>query len=133
MLVFRGEGSVTLWTVDTSKVVPIVMPVPMGASAWGGDTNNPSIFFPHWYFNKIPNSLASMVPLAVHTVLMAKSDNVEGIQVGVFTKNRFGMLTSEELKPYIELSERIESDILKSLLTTFDLAGEANNLDAGRP
>jgi hypothetical protein len=46
---------------------------------------------------------------------MAKSDNVEGIQIGIFTKNRFGILTVDEMKPYIELSEGIDSEILKRL------------------
>lgn len=116
MLVFRRNGIVTLWIVETSLVVPTIMPVSIGW-ALAGDKSNPAVYFPHWYFDKLPKTPDSLIPLAVHTILMAKNDNVEGIQIGVFTKDRFRVLTSEELKPYITLSDEIDSDILKRLQT----------------
>lgn len=114
MLVFRRNEAVTLWTVETSLATPTITPVSIG---WvpAGDLNNSAVYFPYWYFDKLPNTLASLIPLAAHTVLMAKSSNVEGLQIGVFTQNRFGLLTDEELKPYITLSGEIDSEILRRL------------------
>jgi len=114
MLVFRRNGTVTLWTVETSRVVPTIMPVSIDW-ALAGDSGNPAAYFPHRYFDKLPKTPASLIPLAVHTISMAKNDNVEGVQIGVFSKDRFGLLTDQELKPYIALSDEIDSDILKRL------------------
>ncbi len=115
MLVFRGNGTVSLWTVDTSKAVPGIMPVPVGSRAVGGDTNNPAVFFLDYYFNKIQNSLEHLIPLAVHTCLMAKSDYVEGVQVGIFTPTIFRVLTKKELKSALALSRDIDSFTLDKL------------------
>jgi hypothetical protein len=63
----------------------------------------------------MPPALDALVPLAVHAVLMAKCDFVEGIQVGLFTREKFAVLTDEELKPHIELSKEIDTDIVGKL------------------
>ena len=115
MLVFRTNGTVTLWTVETSRVVPTIMPVSIGGLAFAGDTSNPAAYFPHRYFDKLPNTLDSLIPLAVHTILMAKNENIEALQIGVFTQDRFELLTDQKLKPYITLSDEIDSEILKRL------------------
>jgi hypothetical protein len=43
-------------------------------------------------------------------VLMAKNDQVEGLQIGIFTRD------NAELKPYKDLSASIDSDIKKRLI-----------------
>jgi hypothetical protein len=48
---------------------------------------------------------------------MAKNKNIEGLQIGVFTQNRFGLLTDQELEPYNALSAEIDAEILKRLQT----------------
>ena len=115
MFVFRQNGAVALWTVDSISQVPDVSLVIDGENIKAGDANSPSVFFPHWYFNKVPNTIEALIPLAVHTVLMAKADYIEGVQIGVFTPSTFRTLTDEELEPFIKLSEEIDSGILNLL------------------
>lgn len=114
MLVFRGKTSVSLWKVETIRPYPIPTPVEPYNCVMSGDTNNPSVFFAKHYFSQILD-LGALMRLAAHTVLMAKTENVEGLQMGVFTQNRFGLLTDEELKPLLAISDEIDSDILKRL------------------
>ena len=116
LLVFRGKNSVSLWKIDTLRPYPIPTPVEPGNCVVSGDTN-PAVFFAKHYFPKVSLDLSAMMRLAAHTVLMAKSDNVEGLQIGVFTQKRFGLLTDQELNPYIALSDEIDSEILKRLQT----------------
>jgi len=113
LLVFRGDGVVTLWTVDTTPQYPNPVPIRIGERAVAGDTNSPAVFFLERYFHKVPSTIAGLIPLAVHTVLMAESVFVEGLEVGVFTQDIFRTLTDEELKPAIESSKKIDSYISK--------------------
>jgi hypothetical protein len=115
MLVFRGGAGVTLWTVDTSGQNPTILPVDTGERAVAGDRISPAIFFMERYFNLVPKTLMDLIPLATHTVLMAESDFVGGLQIGLFTKDKFRVLTDEELKPYLESSKRLDLDILGHL------------------
>lgn len=117
MLVFRGGAGVTLWTVDTSGQNPTILPVDMGERAIAGDKISPALFFIERYFKLVPKTLDALIPLAAHTVLMAESDYVGGLQIGLFTKDEFRILTDEELKPYIELSKQIDSGVAKLLLS----------------
>ena len=112
MLVFRQNNRVALWTVDTFSQIPTASLVIEGDNIKAGDANSPSVFFPHWYFDKVPNTVEALIPIAVHTVLMAEADYIEGIQIGVFTPTVFRVLTDEELKPYIKLSKEIDVGII---------------------
>jgi hypothetical protein len=113
MLVFRGRKPVSLWKIDTLRPYPDPVPIESGNCVMSGDTNSPAIFFAKRYFRDLPPDLNVMMRLAAHTVLMAKSENVEGLEMGVFTQDRFGLLTDEELKPLTALSDRIDSDVFK--------------------
>jgi hypothetical protein len=115
MLVFRGHSGVTLWTVDTLALRPQIIQVDCDRWVPHGDTISPAIFFPHTYFRQIPMNPKALIPLAVHAVRMAKSDYVDGVQVGIFTQDKFELLNDDELKPHIELSEQLDSEILKRL------------------
>src|ERR1017187_498055 len=115
MLVFRGKKSVSLWKIETMRPYPIPMLVEPNNCVMSGDTNSPAVFFAQHYFPKVSLDLNAMMRLAAHTVLMAKSANVEGLEIGVFTQDRFELLSDQELKPYITLSDEIDSEILKQL------------------
>lgn len=115
LLVFRNGSTVALWTVETLAQYPNPMQVGVGDRAVAGDTNSPAVFFLERYFHQVPNTMKSLIPLVAHTVLMAKGDFVEGLQVGIFTSDNFRTLTNEELKPYFALSEELDSGILKRL------------------
>jgi hypothetical protein len=116
LFVFRQNDSLALWAVDSASQIPDVSLVVEGQNIKAGDANSPAVFFPHWYFDKVPNTIGALIPLAVHTVLMAKADYIEGVEVGIFTKDTFRTLTEEELKPHIKLSKEIDSTILAILL-----------------
>jgi hypothetical protein len=115
MFVFRQNEAVALWTMDALSQVPAVSLVIEGENIKAGDANSPSVFFPHWYFDKVRNTVESLLPLAVHTVLMAKADHIDGVQIGIFTSTQFRTMTDEELNPYIRLSQEIDSRILALL------------------
>jgi hypothetical protein len=115
MLIFRGERGVALWKVETLRPYPSVTQILPGNCIIGGDPNSRAVFFVDWYFPRVPYTLEAMIPLAVHTVLMAKDRYIDGLEIGLFSLNTFGTLKESELKPYIELSERIDSEILKRL------------------
>ncbi len=116
MLVFRKDGLVTLWTVDTLAASPTASPVDAADKAIAGDTNSPAVFLLEKYFDRVPNNLVAMIPLAVHAVLMAKSDFVEGLAVGLFTRKTFRILTTKELKPFVRRSKQLDSEVLKLLI-----------------
>jgi hypothetical protein len=115
MLVFRRNGAPALWYVDTRAVTPEPFLVDPVQCKVAGVTDSPALFFLERYFSAMPPALDALVPLAVHAVLMAKCDFVEGIQVGLFTREKFAVLTDEELKPHIELSKEIDTDIVGKL------------------
>lgn len=115
MLVFRGGKKVSLWKIETMRPYPEPTRIEPNSCVTSGDTNSPAVFFADHYFPKVSPDLNAMKRLAAHTVLMAKSKNVEGLQIGVFTQDRFGLLTDDELKPLITLSDEIDSEILRRL------------------
>jgi len=115
MLVFRGKRNVALWKVNTLRPYPSAEIINPDSCIVGGDTNNPAVFFPKWYFPKLATDLAGLLPFAVHTVLMAKDVYVDGLQVGLFSLNAFGTLDEGDLKPLIELSKEVDSEILARL------------------
>lgn len=112
-LAFRREESITLWTVDTAQVVPNVMQVNVDEPTICSDANSDAVFFFNRYTKQIPNELNALIPLAVHTVLMAKSDLVDGVEIGILTRNDWRILDEEKLKPFIEMSKEIDADTLK--------------------
>ena len=116
MFVFRQHNAVALWDLDALSQIPTASIVIEGENIKSGDANSPSVFFPHWYFDKIPNTVEALIPLAVHTVLMAKSDYIEGVEIGVFTPTNFRVLTAKELEPHIKRSKTIDAEILKLLI-----------------
>jgi hypothetical protein len=115
MLVFRGKERVALWRVNTLRPYPSAEPIIPGSCIVGGDGGNPAVFFPSRYFRNVPNTLRALLPLAVHAVLMAKSDYVDGLQVGVFSLDTFRCLDENEIKPYIEQSQALDLEILRRL------------------
>ena len=118
IFVFREGEDITLWTVNTTEQVPSISLSLPGEYVKAGDANTPAVFFPHRYFDKVQHTAKALIPLAVHTVLMAEGEYVKGVQVGLFTRNEFKILSDDELKPYIELSKEIDSEILKRLRDT---------------
>jgi hypothetical protein len=114
LIVFRGKDNIALWMVDTRGAVPNVEQLCIGSSRATG-VNNSAIFFLDRYFREIPNDLDALIPLAVHTVLMAEGDTVGGLEIGLFSRNRFGVLDGEELRPYRKLSKEIDIEILNRL------------------
>jgi hypothetical protein len=121
MLVFREEQRVTLWTVETNRPYPSPVLVDVDdemvpkQSVIAGDPTSNAVFWLKYYFNKLPNNLDALIPIAAHAVLMAKNENIEGLQIGKFTGGFFGTLTEDELNPYRDLSEKIDSEILGRL------------------
>jgi len=115
MLVFRGKRAVSLWKIDTLRPYPSPILIGPVQCVMSGDTNGAGVFFGRHYFRSKSFNLNAMIRLAAHTVLMAKGDNVEGLEIGVFTKNRFGLLSDEDLNTLIALSKEIDSDILRRL------------------
>lgn len=116
MLVFRGERKVALWKVNTLRPYPSAELIVPGSCIVGGDSDNPAVFFPKIYFPRLPNNLDALISFAVHTVRMAKDAYVDGVQIGLFSLNTFRTLDEGELEPHIELSKRLDSAILKTLL-----------------
>jgi hypothetical protein len=114
LLVFRGRGVVSLWSVDTNAPYPNPLPVGIGDKVLS-DGQSAAVFFLEHYFYKVPNTLNALIPLAVHTVLMAKNDFIDGLQVGLFTPDTFRTLTEEELKPFVDLSNGLDSDTAERL------------------
>ena len=114
MLVFKGE-SISLWNVRTDAQVPWPVMVNEGTLDIGGDTASPASFFLSHYYHQTDGTIASFLPLAAHTVLMAKGEFVEGLEIGLFTRDRFGLLGETELAPLIERSESLDEAILKAL------------------
>jgi len=113
-VVLRDERSVQLWSVDTSKAFQYPNPQPIDSCLPQGDAMNPAQFFLAHYCER-PGTTESMIPLAVHTVLMAKNEFIDGIDVGVFTQSTFRTLTPEELSESIEISKSIDSYTAKAL------------------
>jgi hypothetical protein len=126
MLVFREEQRVTLWTIETNRPNPSPVLVDVDVEmlpkqfVMAGDPSSNAVFWLHHYFKNLPSDLDALIPLAAHAVLMAKNENIEGLQIGVFSQKRFGLLTDQELKTLVALSDEIDSDILR-------------RLEAGRP
>jgi hypothetical protein len=107
LLVFRDDKSFALWTVNTQAQSPWPELVEMNRLEVAGDANNPSIFFLAHYFPKIEPTVQAFLPLAVHSILMAKGEFVEDVEVGVFTRERFGILSEQELAPLIKRSDSL--------------------------
>jgi hypothetical protein len=115
MLVFREDDALSFWTIDSQALVPeIKMVLPGDAITTGNDTNA-AVFFVNRYGKQISGDLKEFIPLAVHSVLMAKNDHVDGLQIGLFSRNESRILTADELKPYIDLSNTIDSNIALQL------------------
>ena len=114
MLVFRGE-SISLWVVRTDAQVPWPVMVDEGALNIGGDTSSPASFFLSHYYPQIEGTIAAFLPLAAHTVLMAKGEFVGGLEIGVFTRDRFDLLSEAELAPLVERSGSLTESILKAI------------------
>lgn len=114
MLVFRGE-SICLWMVHTDEQVPWPILVDEGRLEIGGDASNSASFFLSHYYPQIDATVAAFLPLAAHTVLMAKGEFVEGLEIGVFTRERFGLLSEAELAPLIKGSDHLDDSILKAI------------------
>ena len=137
MLVFREEQRVTLWTVETNRPNPSPVLVDVDAEMFpkqfvmAGDPSSNAVFWLLHYFKKLPNDLDALIPLAAHAVLMAKNENIEGLQIGIFTQDKFGLLTDQELKPHFALSDQIDSEILKRLQTIPEKG--ADNITRGTP
>ncbi len=116
MLVFRENGALSLWTIDTTVLVPDVQIGLEGQSILGGSGENPAAFFLNHYAGSVSGDIRNFIPLAVHTVLMAKNDQVEGVQVGIFTLSEFRILSDAELQPHKDLSAAIDFDIRSRLV-----------------
>lgn len=114
LFVFRNDQTCRLWCVDSSPSVPSASMV-ISSYVKAGDANTSAVFFPEHYINYVDDDLDGLISLAVHTVLMAKSEYVDGVEVGVFSSERFEILSESELKPYIERSKALDAEILAKL------------------
>ena len=111
LLVFKENNSVALWSVDTRPLIPDVSIV-LDEFVVAGNANNAAVFFLNHYARQLPKTENTLISLAVHTVLMAKSDYVDGVDVGIFTTDKFRILSESDLQPYIDLSKKLDAGIL---------------------
>ena len=118
-IVYRGKDSTLLWSVATADQNPHPTIIDVDSPAKVAGINSSAVFFLDRYFNKVPKKIATLLPLAVHTILTAKCESVKRVQVGVFTRSEFGILPDDELKPLVklsrELSRGLDSAVLKQL------------------
>ena len=110
---FRDGPVVDLWTVRATGQFPEISLVLPGECVKAGDANSPAVFFPERYLEKLPNTVEALIPLAVHTVLMAEGEFVKGVEIGIFTQSAFRVLTGEELAPFLDMSKRLDTTILE--------------------
>jgi len=115
LIVFRDENAIQLWTVDTLREFPNPQPLDVNSRVICGDSGSAAVFFPNRYFDAIVPSVEALIPLAVHTVLMAKSEFVDGLEVGIFTQSRFGVLGEKELQRAVDTSGKIDSCVADAL------------------
>lgn len=109
LFVFRNATAIDLWSVNTTGRRPEIQTVFAGDYVKAGYANSPAVFFPSRYFEKLPNTVDDLIPLAVHTVLMAESDHVKGIEIGIFTQDSFKVLDAKELQPFIDRSNKVDA------------------------
>jgi hypothetical protein len=116
ILVFRENSVLSLWTINTTELIPNIQTGYEGQRILGGSGQNEAVFFPNHYVNSVAGDIKKFIPIAVHTVLMAKNDMVDGVQVGIFKPyGKFRIMTEARLKPYKNLSAAIDSDIRRRL------------------
>jgi 20S proteasome alpha/beta subunit len=113
LFVFCNQQQSCLWSVESSTRVPDASLI-VSEYVTSGNTKSPAVFFPEHYINDM-QSRESLISLAVHTVLMAEGDYVEGVEVGIFSPDRFELLSKPELDTYIEKSKQLDTAILKTL------------------
>jgi hypothetical protein len=114
LLVLREQDAIQLWMITTNKETAHPNPQQVYDCIPVGD-NTAAVFFLNHYWAKIPKTIDCLVTLAVHTVLMAKSEFVDGLEVGVFTHSRFGLLSDDELHSAIEMSKELDSYTARKL------------------
>jgi hypothetical protein len=114
LFVFREDRVLALWRVDTRGPVADVSKVDESSNVTAG-APNPAVFVLERYFHQVPKKLSALISLAVHTIRMAESEVVGGLQIGIFTKDVFRTLTAKELKPFDKLSKEIDSANRKRL------------------
>jgi hypothetical protein len=110
-LVYRGSSRSFLWTVETNALNPNPRLLDIDSESLSAGANDTATFFMDRYFHRVPKKMEALIPLAVHTALMAESEYVKGIQVGIFTRNEFRILTNSEIKPHIRASKRLAKDV----------------------
>jgi hypothetical protein len=115
LIVLREPKEIQLWSVDTTRGEQCPNPLPIiDGCIPVGDVANSAVFFLTRYFGKLNSTVSDMIPLAVHTVLMAGCEFVDGLEVGVFSQKEFRVLTSDELKEAVEASQTIDGYVLNS-------------------
>lgn len=114
LFVFKYADACRLWCVDSSNPAPSVT-ASVGEYLKSGNVNTPAVFFPQEYIDKLEGNETSLIALAVHTVLMAKGDYVDGVEVGIFSPQRFECLSASELEPYKQRSKELYTAILDIL------------------
>jgi hypothetical protein len=91
-----------------------------------GDASNSAVFFSEQYFQKMPNTIGSLLPLAAHTVLMAGDRNqtgVGGLEIAICRIGECRKLTEKELAPLRDFSKRLDDSMLKQLANTPNMIG----------
>jgi hypothetical protein len=115
-----SSGKSELWQVG---VCPTAVGTPHRLLDKGsqGDYANTAHFFLERYYPKVPASatVAQLLPLAAHTVLMAGAMNpvyVDGLEIAICTGTELRRLAEEELKPLTETVWKLDREINSKLV-----------------
>ena len=110
-VVYRGSRQSFLWSIKTHELNPNPTIVDTDSEALSAGASTTATFFMERYFHRVPKKMESLIPLAVHTVLMAEGEGVKGVQVGLFSRDFFGVLSDTQIKPLIRASKQLCKDV----------------------
>jgi 20S proteasome alpha/beta subunit len=123
-IVYRSAESIRLWTIKTQDQTPNPSIIDIDSDPIAAGANSPAAFFTNRYFERLPKKMAILLPLVAHTVLMAESESVKGIQIGIFTRDKFRIMDAKELKPLIRLSRKLSKEMDSLVLSALRKMGE---------
>jgi hypothetical protein len=114
----RANSGVELWRILVGTLGTSVLPDQITDKVTQGDESSSARLFVERYFPKHPVAIASLVPLAAHSILTAgvlNPDAVEGLEIVLCTQSAFRKLPSDEIAALIESSTKRDLDIVRVL------------------
>lgn len=89
-----------------------------------GDETNQALFFTNYYYERSEKRITDLLPIGVHTVRMAEVMNTKGIRgldAWVYEKGAIRQLTSEQIEPYMKLSQSLDATIAQAFANAPEL------------